>query len=212
MAHAALLWLEPEFVARVAAIVDVFTVALYAAIGAHKDRRLLLALLTPALVTLVLLLIPMAWAQGNLAGALTATLATFGCCATLAGNALAMHRSDRNLSAAVRALALERADLERRVAARTAALAAALDDANAANETKARFLAALTHELRTPLNVVIGYAEILGDDLRSAPQNAAPDDADRILVNARRLLDLLNHALDEAAGAEAPSATRALAS
>lgn len=195
MAHAVLLWREGDLIARVAAIMDVFSIALYAALGAHKDRRLMLALMSPALVTLCALLIPTSWAQGQPLGALVATVATIGACGTLVANAFAMHRSDRELSAAVRALARERADLERRVEERTAELAAAVGRASAASAAKTRFLAALSHELRTPLNGVIGYAELMAEDLRLT-ENAAPEDAERIAVHGRRLLTLINEAIE----------------
>ncbi|MBU6372560.1 MAG: hypothetical protein KJS97_07480 [Alphaproteobacteria bacterium] len=195
MAHAVLLWRTGGLIPQIAAIMDVFSLALYAALGAHKDRRLLLALLAPPLVTLCAMLIPMAWAQGQPAGALVATFATFGACGTLVANALAMYRSDRELSAAVRALAQERADLERRVAERTADLAEAVERASAASAAKTRFLAALSHELRTPLNAVIGYAELIADDL-TLTKTASPEDAVRISVHGRRLLTLINEAID----------------
>lgn len=44
-------------------------------------------------------------------------------------------------------------------------LSTALGKAEAANEAKARFLANLSHEFRTPLNAVIGYSEIMRDQL-----------------------------------------------
>jgi len=43
-------------------------------------------------------------------------------------------------------------------------LQTAKDVAEAANEAKSRYLAALSHELRTPLNVLLGYAQLLMRD------------------------------------------------
>ena len=43
----------------------------------------------------------------------------------------------------------------------SSALQTAKEVAEAANEAKSRYLAALSHELRTPLNVLLGYAQLL---------------------------------------------------
>ena len=43
----------------------------------------------------------------------------------------------------------------------SAGLAAALKDAEASNDIKARFLANMSHELRTPLNAIVGFSDIL---------------------------------------------------
>jgi len=40
--------------------------------------------------------------------------------------------------------------------------------ADAANQAKSAFLASMSHELRTPLNGMLGYAQILKNELRLA--------------------------------------------
>jgi signal transduction histidine kinase len=67
-------------------------------------------------------------------------------------------------------------ELERRVEERTAQLAVATKRAQSANKAKSMFLANMSHELRTPLNAVIGYSEIIEEDLASGEtQQSAAD-------------------------------------
>ena len=87
-------------------------------------------------------------------------------------------------------------DLERRVAERTAQLAVATRRAQAANRAKSLFLANMSHELRTPLNAVIGYAEIIGEDLESGDTSASAEDLAKIRGAAGHLLTLINEVLD----------------
>jgi signal transduction histidine kinase len=66
-----------------------------------------------------------------------------------------------------------------------------------ASHQKSIFLAKMSHELRTPLNAVIGYSEMLRDDMEDRPgseQKAA--DLDRINAAGRHLIALVNDVLD----------------
>jgi signal transduction histidine kinase len=65
-----------------------------------------------------------------------------------------------------------------------------------ANTAKSQFLATMSHELRTPLNAVIGYAEILEEDLAMEAKAEQAADAARIRRAARDLLGLINEVLD----------------
>ncbi|MCK5623297.1 MAG: HAMP domain-containing histidine kinase, partial [Alphaproteobacteria bacterium] len=58
------------------------------------------------------------------------------------------------------------------------------------------FLANMSHELRTPLNAVIGYSEILKEDVEERGQPDLVPDLERINIAGRHLLQLVNEVLD----------------
>jgi len=87
-------------------------------------------------------------------------------------------------------------DLEQRVAERTAQLAIATKRAQSANRAKSMFLANMSHELRTPLNAVIGYSEIVEEDLESGDTGNSAADLARIRGAASHLLAMINEVLD----------------
>lgn len=64
-----------------------------------------------------------------------------------------------------------------------------------ANRAKSEFLGVMTHELRTPLNAVIGFAEIIEEDLDAAGRGDLARDASRIEQSARHLLALIDQIL-----------------
>ena len=70
-------------------------------------------------------------------------------------------------------------------------------DAEAANRAKSTFIANMSHELRTPLSAIIGYAEMISEEIEDGSE--APDlarDVTKIEGNARHLLGLINDVLD----------------
>ena len=75
-------------------------------------------------------------------------------------------------------------------------LNAAKENAEAANRAKSQFLANMSHELRTPLSAVIGYAEMIEEDLTESGDAALLGDVGKIKFNARHLLGLINDVLD----------------
>jgi PAS domain S-box-containing protein len=76
-------------------------------------------------------------------------------------------------------------------------LRAALRQAELANRAKAAFLAAMSHELKTPLNAVLGFSEIIRDEmLGPAGQAAYRDYAGDIHSSGKRLLAIINDVLD----------------
>jgi len=75
-------------------------------------------------------------------------------------------------------------------------LAAARDSAEDANRTKSQFLANMSHELRTPLSAVIGYSEMLEEEVEEIGERRLLGDLAKIKANARHLLSLINDVLD----------------
>jgi len=67
------------------------------------------------------------------------------------------------------------------------------DRAEEMNKIKSNFLANMSHELRTPLVGILGFAEMLKDELSD---NNFKDMADKILISGKRLMDTLNSLLD----------------
>ncbi|MCA9658295.1 MAG: hypothetical protein KC486_08120 [Myxococcales bacterium] len=66
----------------------------------------------------------------------------------------------------------------------------------AANEAKSTFLATMSHELRTPLNIVIGYGELLGEEVAERGEGELSLYAERITGAAQHLLGLISDILD----------------
>ena len=77
-----------------------------------------------------------------------------------------------------------------------AAIEAARAAAEAANAAKSQFLANMSHELRTPLSAVIGYSEMVQEELEDLGEADLIADMRKIEANARHLLGLINDVLD----------------
>jgi signal transduction histidine kinase len=65
-----------------------------------------------------------------------------------------------------------------------------------ANQHKSLFFANMSHELRTPLNAVLGYTELIVDGLYGEIPDKAKEVLDRVQVNGKHLLGLINDVLD----------------
>ena len=86
--------------------------------------------------------------------------------------------------------------LEFAVQQRTSELNDQTKRAQEANRLKSVFLANMSHELRTPLNGILGFAELLHDQI-PGPVNATQEDfLGDILKSSRHLLHLMNDLLD----------------
>ena len=85
--------------------------------------------------------------------------------------------------------------LQHEVAVRTKELVEARDAALAASRTKSEFLANMSHELRTPLQAIIGYADVIREELDLDGKDESAGELERVIYNAQRLLALINNVL-----------------
>ena len=83
-----------------------------------------------------------------------------------------------------------------RLSATNRKLAQAHDRALEANRAKSAFVANMSHELRTPLNAVIGYADMLAEDVEAISAAELRADLARIKSSGKHLLRLINELLD----------------
>jgi signal transduction histidine kinase len=91
----------------------------------------------------------------------------------------------------------------RRLAAQTKELQIAKDrlaiakrQAEEASQAKGDFLSLMSHELRTPLQSIIGYTEVVIEELRLDDDEHHVQDLLRVISNGERLLKLINGVLD----------------
>jgi signal transduction histidine kinase len=66
----------------------------------------------------------------------------------------------------------------------------------AVSRSKSDFLANMSHELRTPLNSVIGFSEVLEDELFGPINEKQHEYVNNILISGKYLLSLINDILD----------------
>jgi GAF domain-containing protein/HAMP domain-containing protein len=65
-----------------------------------------------------------------------------------------------------------------------------------ASQHKSQFLANMSHELRTPLNAILGYTELIQDGLYGAVPEKVTQTLERVQINGKHLLGLINDVLD----------------
>lgn len=76
------------------------------------------------------------------------------------------------------------------------ALEESVKQANTANEAKTQFLLNMSHDIRTPMNAIIGYSELLEDNLDS--DDKAMGYVKKIKESSDLLLSLINYVLEMA--------------
>ncbi|MEK7234718.1 MAG: response regulator [Elusimicrobiota bacterium] len=75
-------------------------------------------------------------------------------------------------------------------------LRAKVDELEQTNRLKSEFLANMSHELRTPLNAIVGYSSLILDKIYGEVPAAQAAALDRVLINSKNLLALINNILD----------------
>lgn len=86
--------------------------------------------------------------------------------------------------------------LEEKVRLRTDELREAMQTAERSNAAKSAFLANMSHEVRTPLTAIIGYSEMLFEDMIIDGREFEAQDLRRIRQSALLLLNIINDILD----------------
>ncbi len=85
-------------------------------------------------------------------------------------------------------------DVTERVA-REAQLRTAMEEAQAGNKAKSEFIATMSHELRTPLSAIIGYADLVGNEVLGPLLERQKDSMDRLKAGAWHLLGIIEQIL-----------------
>lgn len=70
-----------------------------------------------------------------------------------------------------------------------------LIEATAADRSKINFLSILTHELRTPLHQIIGFSEVMKNQISTGDRANLIDEVEQVLGSARRLLEKIGQML-----------------
>jgi len=86
--------------------------------------------------------------------------------------------------------------LEEKVSQRTQELQNANQELARANKLKSEFLANVSHELRTPLSAIIGFSQILLDQIDGPLNEEQHQDIQQVNRSGQSLLNLINQILD----------------
>jgi len=113
-------------------------------------------------------------------------------------NATTFYDRDRKLQGVFAAArdVTERKRLDQVLQEKNVELENAWSVAEKTNLAKSEFLANMSHELRTPLNSIIGFSEVLQDQLFGQINEKQQDYVRNILTSGRHLLSLINDILD----------------
>ncbi len=96
----------------------------------------------------------------------------------------------------LRAATARLADLHQQLTAKSREADEALRQAEAANRAKSEFLANMSHELRTPLNSILGFSDVLLDELFGALNEKQREYVKDVSESGKHLLSLINDILD----------------
>ena len=111
-----------------------------------------------------------------------------------------LKESEKERTKLLKSLSEKNIELEQKIQERTAdiqkvnqQLRIAIEQANAANVAKTRFLANISHEIRTPLNSIIGFAEVLSSTIDAEQHD---NYVSLIIKESEKLVELINQILD----------------
>lgn len=90
----------------------------------------------------------------------------------------------------------ERKRMEQEIEKKTRQLEEQNKELEKASRAKSEFLARMSHELRTPLNVIMGFAELMLDEVPGKINEEQRQCLEDILNSSRDLLGLINEVLD----------------
>ena len=93
------------------------------------------------------------------------------------------------------AQAIMRAHLRAAEKLASAAAIAAREVAELANKSKAHFVATISHELRTPMNAVLGYTQLIAEELYGPVTSMQKDHLGRVSASGKHLLGLIEQLL-----------------
>lgn len=115
---------------------------------------------------------------------------------TIISMAKALKQKESEAQTYAKELSNEKAKLEIKVQERTHELAHTIAKLETTNQYKSQFLANMSHELRTPLISIIGFAQLLADEIAGKLNASQTRYTNFILSSANQLLEMINDILD----------------